>query len=181
MPPKRRLHRQVRRENDRRFFTLRFRCCGLHGTASRAVLSCNAPSGRRSKKHRLHKWRLRASFALGSSNAQPNFRFSPLPLEANTRRNDAGKSRHRWRRLNCFFPTLRRSPPFRFFSGIAETQPRNLAPERSSILTKNILSKSFPPRRASTCHRGHRGERIFFVKNGRARFVRGKNRKKPSR
>lgn len=97
------------------FSTLRFRCCGPHGTASRPVLSCNAPGGRRSKKHRRHKWRLHASFALGSSKVQPNFRFSPLPLETNTRRNDAEKSRHRWRRLNCFFPNSPKIAPFPVF------------------------------------------------------------------
>ena len=66
---------------------------------------------RRSKKHRLYKWRPRASFALGSSDVQPNFRFSPPPY------GDQYPAKRRGEKPSSM------APPELLFSQLSEDRP----------------------------------------------------------
>lgn len=68
------------------------------------------------------------------------FVFLLFLMETNTRRNDAGKSRHRWRRLSCFSQLSEDRPLFAFSQASLkynrETSPRKDHPYSQKTFTQ---------------------------------------------
>lgn len=111
-----------------------------HETVSRPVLSCNAPGAVVPKNTACINGGPALLLPSAHQMYSRIFVFLLFLMETNTRRNDAGKSRHRWRRLSCFSQLSEDRPLFAFSQASLkynrETSPRKDHPYSQKTFTQ---------------------------------------------